>query len=97
LVKVLKHIFVSPSSALLSGELKSTRPGNGKLHGMCKVTAEHITYSAVHARYSLTSCKKWKQHDGMFDYTDFYYRILNFLTFKVDKKWCHSLYSYLNR
>ncbi|KAI6118530.1 hypothetical protein EDD16DRAFT_1707331 [Pisolithus croceorrhizus] len=63
---------------------------------MHKVTAEHIAYSAVHACYSLTSHKKWKQHDGVFDYTDFYYRILNFLTFKVDKKWHHSLYSYLN-
>ena len=46
--KVLKHIFMSPSSVLSSGDSKSTHPGNGKLHGMHEVTAEHITYSAVH-------------------------------------------------
>ncbi|KAI6037155.1 hypothetical protein PISMIDRAFT_113384, partial [Pisolithus microcarpus 441] len=81
LVKVLKHIFVSPSSALSNGESKSTHPGNSKLHGMHEVTAEHITYSTVHAHYSLTSHEKWKQHDSVFDYyADFYYRILNFIS-----------------
>ncbi|KAI6046896.1 hypothetical protein EDC04DRAFT_2554391, partial [Pisolithus marmoratus] len=47
LIWVLKHIFISPSSALANGELKSTHPRNGKLHGMHEVTAEHIAYSAV--------------------------------------------------
>ena len=52
--KVLKHIFIAPSSALSKGELKSTRPGNGKLHGMRKVTAEHIAYAAVHVHLHLS-------------------------------------------
>ncbi|KAI6043557.1 hypothetical protein EDC04DRAFT_2600026 [Pisolithus marmoratus] len=97
LIQVLKHIFISPSSALSNGKLKSTHPRNGKLHGMCEVTAEHIAYSAVHACYSLTLHEKWKQHDSIFDYADFYYRILNFLTCKANKKWHQSLYSYLNK
>ena len=48
------------------------------------------------ARFGISSREKWKQHDGNFDYADFYYRIVNFLTSKADVKWCKSLYSYLN-
>ncbi|KAI6011602.1 hypothetical protein EDC04DRAFT_2552191, partial [Pisolithus marmoratus] len=48
-----KHIFISPSSALSNGKSKSTHPGNGKLHSMHEVTAEHIAYSAVHICHSL--------------------------------------------
>ncbi|KAI5988883.1 hypothetical protein EDC04DRAFT_2614466 [Pisolithus marmoratus] len=54
-------------------------------------------FELIQARYSLTSHEKWKQHDSVFDYADFYYRILNFLTCKANKKWCQSLYSYLNK
>ena len=53
LEQVLKHIFMSPSSALSNSDSKSTRPGNGKLHSMHEVTAEHIAYSAVHIGHYL--------------------------------------------
>ncbi|KAL4076478.1 hypothetical protein V8B97DRAFT_1913354 [Scleroderma yunnanense] len=96
-LKTLKHIFITPSFTLSKGESKSTHQGNGKLHGMHEVTAEHIAYSTVHACYSLTSHKKWKQHDGIFDYADFYYQILTFLMSKADEKWHESLDKYLNK
>ncbi|KAI6042973.1 hypothetical protein EDC04DRAFT_2600612 [Pisolithus marmoratus] len=67
--------------------ISKVRFNKGFLHG----------FELIQARYSLTSHEKWKQHDSVFDYTDFYYRILNFLTCKADKKWCQSLYSYLNK
>ncbi|KAG1725125.1 hypothetical protein EDB19DRAFT_1833926 [Suillus lakei] len=44
---VTKHIFTSPSSALMIGVLNGTRPCNAKIHGMSKVDAEHIAHAAV--------------------------------------------------
>ena len=66
------------------------------------VLLSHNTYCSVllvlfQARFGLSSCEKWKQHDGIFDYADFYYRIMNFLMFKADNKWHKALYSYLNK
>jgi len=66
------------------------------------VLLSHNTYCSVllvlfQAHFGLSSCEKWKQHDGIFHYADFYYRIMNFLMFKADNKWCKALYSYLNK
>lgn len=50
-IQVLRHIYTSPSSALIDdGELSVTRSGNAKLHGMYTVQAEHIAYALVQVR-----------------------------------------------
>jgi len=55
-MQVLRHIYTSPSSALIDdGELSVTRSGNAKLHGMYKVEAEHIAYALVQVRTFVSS------------------------------------------
>ncbi|KAG1721734.1 hypothetical protein EDD22DRAFT_962429 [Suillus occidentalis] len=96
LERVIKHIFTSPSSALKAGGSSGTRACNAKLHGMKEVGAEHITYAAVQARFAISSLEKWKDHDGLFYYTDFYTRIVNLIRGRKDEGWVNSLLGHYN-
>ncbi|KAG1744757.1 hypothetical protein EDB19DRAFT_1826902 [Suillus lakei] len=95
-LKVTKHIFTSPSSALKAGVSSGTRACNTKLHGMKEVRAEHIAYAAVQARFAISSLEKWKDHDGLFYYTDFYTRIVNLIRARKDEGWVDSLLGHYN-
>ncbi|KAG1732695.1 uncharacterized protein EDB91DRAFT_1251737 [Suillus paluster] len=96
LERVIKHIFTSPSSALKAGVSSGTRACNAKLHGMKEVGAEHITYAAVQARFAISSLEKWKDHDGLFYYTNFYTRIVNLIRGRKDEGWVNSLLGHYN-
>ncbi|KAG1772844.1 hypothetical protein EV702DRAFT_1201306 [Suillus placidus] len=96
LEQVTKYIFTSPSSALKAGVSSGTRACNAKLHGMKEVGAEHIAYAAVQARFAISSLEKWKDHDGLFYYTDFYTRIVNLIRGRKDEGWVDSLLGHYN-
>ncbi|KAG2107476.1 uncharacterized protein F5147DRAFT_774303 [Suillus discolor] len=67
---VFRHIFKGPSSALANdGEVVTTRSGNAKLHNMLKVDAEHVAYTFIQCRFSISSCDKWQAMDEPFDQT----------------------------
>ncbi|KAG1718813.1 uncharacterized protein EDB91DRAFT_1089765 [Suillus paluster] len=91
LERVIKHIFTSPSSALKAGVSSGTRTCNAKLHGMKEVGAEHIAYAAVQARFAISSLEKWKDHDGLFYYTNFYTRIVNLIRGRKDEGNCSAM------
>ncbi|KAG1749520.1 hypothetical protein EDB19DRAFT_2036458 [Suillus lakei] len=97
LERVTKHIFTSLSSALKAGVSSGTCACNAKLHGMKEVGAEHIAYAAVQARFAISSLEKWKDHDGLFYYTDFYTRIVNLIWVRKDKGWVDSLLGHYNK
>jgi hypothetical protein len=46
--KAFKHIFTSPSSVEI--EIKATRSGNARIHGMTAVTTASISYVATQVR-----------------------------------------------
>ncbi|KAG2747050.1 hypothetical protein P692DRAFT_20736726, partial [Suillus brevipes Sb2] len=96
LTRVAKHIFTSPSSALSASVSNGTRPCNAKIHGMSTVEAEHIAYAAVQARFGISSLDKWKDKDGLFVYSDFYYRITRLIRERRDGEWVDSLLAYFN-
>ncbi|KAG1764281.1 hypothetical protein EV702DRAFT_1205055 [Suillus placidus] len=96
LERVTKHIFTSLSSALKAGVSSGTRTCNAKLHGMKEVGAEHITYAVVQACFAISSLEKWKDHDSLFYYTDFYTRIVNLIQGRKDKGWVDSLLGHYN-
>ncbi|KAG1734395.1 uncharacterized protein EDB91DRAFT_1084055 [Suillus paluster] len=96
LERVTKLIFTSPSSALKASVSSGTCACNAKLHGMKEVRAEHIAYVAVQARFAISSLEKWKDHDGLFYYTDFYTRIVNLIWGRKDKGWVNSLLGHYN-
>ncbi|KAG1849025.1 hypothetical protein F4604DRAFT_1973369 [Suillus subluteus] len=69
LKRVLRHIYTSPSSALIDDREKTTvRSGNTKLHNMQKVEVEHIAYAFIQARYGISSCDKWSGNGGKYSY-----------------------------
>ncbi|KAI0081504.1 hypothetical protein K474DRAFT_1587781 [Panus rudis PR-1116 ss-1] len=61
LVTAFKHIFLSPTSAVLddseldSGDGKGTKSGNAARHGMTAVTPASIAYTAAQVHFALTS------------------------------------------
>jgi hypothetical protein len=53
-VQAYKHIFTSPSS--VEKEVKATRSGNARIHGMTRVTTASLAYVATQVRLA------WKLH-----------------------------------
>ncbi|KAG2337030.1 hypothetical protein BDR05DRAFT_895833 [Suillus weaverae] len=53
LERIIKHIFTSPSSALMTGASNGTCPCNAKIHAMSKVEAKHIAYAAIQVIFFL--------------------------------------------
>ena len=51
-LQAFKHIFTSPSS--VEKEVKAMRLGNTRIHGMTRVTAASIAYTATQVRLLLT-------------------------------------------
>ncbi|KAG2130823.1 uncharacterized protein EDB93DRAFT_1108269 [Suillus bovinus] len=67
LKQVFRHIFTSPSSALIpDGETSTVRTCNAKLHGMEKVEPEHIAYVFIQSRFGITARDKWQETDGYY-------------------------------
>ncbi|KZP02808.1 hypothetical protein FIBSPDRAFT_864614, partial [Athelia psychrophila] len=60
-VRVAKHIWTAPSSALKSkaGAGKSTRANNAKLHRMKRFTGRQIAYIVVQTWFALSSMESW--------------------------------------
>ncbi|TDL18751.1 hypothetical protein BD410DRAFT_842620 [Rickenella mellea] len=77
LVWAYKHIFTSPSS--VESEVKATRSGNARLHGMTQVTKASLAYIATQLRFSLTSASVFCRTDTATDSERFYESILDFL------------------
>ncbi|KIK31526.1 hypothetical protein CY34DRAFT_103166, partial [Suillus luteus UH-Slu-Lm8-n1] len=98
LKRVLKHIYTSPSSALINdGEKITVHSGSAKLHNMQKVKAEHIAYAFVQARYGISSCDKWSKNDGKYSYRDAYYRTIKAIREAPDSNWAKSLLEWWNK
>ncbi|KAG2143968.1 hypothetical protein BD769DRAFT_1636738 [Suillus cothurnatus] len=98
LKRVLRHIYTSPSSALIDdGELSVTRSGNAKLHGMYKVEAEHIAYALVQSRFGISSRDKWQETDGNYSYRDAYYRTIKAIREPFDEAWAEELLEWWNK
>ncbi|KAJ3556963.1 hypothetical protein NM688_g1736 [Phlebia brevispora] len=77
LVKSGKRIFTSPSSA--EQEVKATRSGNARLHGMTSMTPAAIAYVATQVRFALSSSSIFNRNDIVTDSERFYNSVREFL------------------
>ncbi|KAH0828885.1 hypothetical protein J3R83DRAFT_2279, partial [Lanmaoa asiatica] len=82
--------------SMLSNQVKGVCAGNAKIHCMQQVEAEHIAYAAIQAQFIILSAKKWNDQDGLFNYPDYYYRIIYLIREMKDRKWADELLSYYN-
>ncbi|KAG6371286.1 hypothetical protein JVT61DRAFT_9755 [Boletus reticuloceps] len=85
-----KHILTSPSSALHE-RAKGARSGNAKIHKMKTIEPEHIAYTAMQAHFMISSAEKWSDQDSLFNYTEYYYRIIRLLRETRNRAWADSL------
>ncbi|KAF8546672.1 hypothetical protein OG21DRAFT_1527674 [Imleria badia] len=92
----IKHIFTSPSSALHE-RAKGARSGNAKIHKMRVIEPEHIAYTAMQARFMILSAEKWSDQDGLFNYTEYYYRIIHLIHETKDRAWVNGLIECYNK
>ena len=44
----------------------------------------------------ISSAEKWGDRDRLFDYMDYYYRIIRLIRETKDRKWADSLIQYYN-
>jgi hypothetical protein len=52
--------------------------------------------STCQAHFGISSLDKWKDKDGLFHYSDFYYRITRLIRERRDGEWVNSLLAYFN-
>ncbi|KAF8342369.1 hypothetical protein F5887DRAFT_1215964 [Amanita rubescens] len=77
LVWAYKHIFTSPSS--VEKEVKATRSGNARIHGMTRVTTGSLAYIATQLRFALSSSSVFSRSDTTTDSERFYESVSDFL------------------
>lgn len=95
LIKAYKHIFTSPSSA--DKELKATKSGNARIHGMKQVTIPSLAYVATILRFSLSSSPTFSRTDTVTDSQRFYTSIVDFLEDPDEKNEVNELLTFWNR
>ncbi|KIK35590.1 hypothetical protein CY34DRAFT_95817, partial [Suillus luteus UH-Slu-Lm8-n1] len=98
LKRVFRHIFTSPSSALIpDGETNTIRGCNAKLHGMEKVEPEHIAYAFIQSQFSIAARDKWHETDGCYKYSEAYTRLIKAIREAPDRTWAESLLQWWNQ
>ncbi|KAH9932169.1 hypothetical protein B0H21DRAFT_699730, partial [Amylocystis lapponica] len=96
LLKVYKHIFTGPSSALKDtpGPSAGTKAPIGKKNGLTKPTPETIAYAAVQARFVLSKQAQWGTDDGDFSNIDFFNAVLALFD---DEEWATDTLNYFHK
>lgn len=94
LVWAFKHIFNSPSS--VEKEVKATRSGNARIHGMTQVTVASLAYVATQLRFALSSASVFGRSDTSTDSERFYVSTLEFFEDPEEKAEVDELLNWWN-
>ncbi|KAI0069595.1 hypothetical protein K474DRAFT_1714092 [Panus rudis PR-1116 ss-1] len=78
-IRVAKHIFQGPSSALEGPGFHKGKSSNASLCSLDSMTPEAFAYVMVQARYALSSQPEWSTQDNSFDVVEFYWELVNIL------------------
>ncbi|KAH9069694.1 hypothetical protein EDB83DRAFT_2518048 [Lactarius deliciosus] len=97
LVRCCHAIFLGPRSGLHgpSTMQSPTRPGVAGIYGLLTVSVPMIVYSAVQARFALSSQQTWSAKDGLFDYEEFFETLL--WVFEVSEDWTNRTLRWWNQ
>ncbi|KAH6888289.1 hypothetical protein BKA70DRAFT_1121574 [Coprinopsis sp. MPI-PUGE-AT-0042] len=95
LIKAYKHIFTSPSS--VEREVKATRSGNARIHGMTSVTRASLAYISTQVRFALTSTSIFSRADTETDSETFYNSVLDLLEDPEEQEEVRDLLSWWNK
>ncbi|KAJ7691312.1 hypothetical protein B0H17DRAFT_1201167 [Mycena rosella] len=76
ILRVLRHVWTTPSSTLFGLDNGIPHICNARLHNVFTVDKEMIGYAGVQARLML-STTEWKPRDGSYNYEDLFKSIVN--------------------
>ncbi|KAI0054348.1 hypothetical protein BV25DRAFT_1762315, partial [Artomyces pyxidatus] len=94
---VHQHIFDGPSTTSESKPGKRrTKRGQSKIHGLKRVTARTIAYSATLERWNLSPADDWRMPDA-FEYQAFFDAVVDILEDNPDTAWCEETLAWWNR
>ncbi|KIJ89513.1 hypothetical protein K443DRAFT_117882, partial [Laccaria amethystina LaAM-08-1] len=86
LLRVYRHIFTSPSSAI--GKVrKGTKPSKAQIYGMKRASGRTIAYACVQTRFLLNNLNSWSTVDGHFDLHTFYNNIVALFEMNPRSPW----------
>lgn len=94
LVYAFKHVFTSPSS--VEKEVKATRSGNARIHGMTAVTTASLAYISTQVRFALSSSSVFCRSDTTTDSERFYDTIVEFLDDPEEREEVNNLLMWWN-
>ncbi|KAF8314655.1 hypothetical protein F5887DRAFT_834557, partial [Amanita rubescens] len=86
LLRVYRHIFSGPSSALAKKD--KGRNSRGQKNGLPAPTPETIGYAAIMARWALSASPSFGEDEPNFRSDDFYYNILELLDEEAPTQTC---------
>ncbi|KAF7359834.1 hypothetical protein MVEN_00708800 [Mycena venus] len=74
-----KHIHQGPTAALKGPGVTRGKAGNAALNGITALIDRDVAYVACQARFGMSSQQNWNMHDGTFNYSDFYWSVVDVL------------------
>ncbi|KAF4597891.1 hypothetical protein EYR38_006283 [Pleurotus pulmonarius] len=96
LVRVMRHIFTGPNTAMKPSQ-KLARGCNARKLAITQVTPNMIAYAAVQARVMLSAANSWTNEDGDFILSVFYDRIINLFRDDEGGEWTQQTLGWWNR
>ncbi|KAA1479988.1 hypothetical protein DENSPDRAFT_789791, partial [Dentipellis sp. KUC8613] len=89
LLRVGRHLITAPSSATKATPGGcSAKPNKARIHGVTKITPQHIAYFALHARFLISTMETWGREDGAFNMQQFYENIVALFEDDAESDWC---------
>ncbi|KAF9539979.1 hypothetical protein CPC08DRAFT_651049 [Agrocybe pediades] len=87
-IRVFKHLFISPQSALQDGPRRpKSKPGQAKLNNMTEVTPGSIAYTFTLFRHSITAINDWRDDEDLYDRRKGYFAIRNAFELEDENTW----------
>ncbi|KAI0259653.1 hypothetical protein BC834DRAFT_604979 [Gloeopeniophorella convolvens] len=105
LLRCFRSIFLGPSAAVpkkkgendqaMDGSDQSVRGGMLKKYGINSVTLPMVIYSAMQARFCLSSSGSWKTQEKLFSYKEFAHNMIEICT--LDQTWAQETVAWWNQ
>ncbi|KAI0038312.1 hypothetical protein FA95DRAFT_1505862, partial [Auriscalpium vulgare] len=101
IVKVLRHIYISPEMALIDPTMDSFSlvGSNAEALNIFKITGYHVAYALANilqARHMMSDQDRWTSHDGAFAYSRLFYTALNWFSYAEDDPLVEETLNWLN-
>ncbi|KAJ7315107.1 hypothetical protein DFH08DRAFT_715802, partial [Mycena albidolilacea] len=96
LLRVIRHIWTAPSSAILGPEDEIPAVCQARIHGKYKMTPEMIGCAAVQAR-TMLSTKDWRRRDGAFNYETLHDQVVALFSGLPGDQWAVDTLAWFQR